>query len=85
MWWWIAVGLGRPRSSPRWVEGQPNHGDVLTLSTEAEALQTQGHNVNNGKWLLPCGNKMGGMVAVGGDVFMGQVHTSARMPQRPKR
>ena len=31
----------------------PNHGDVLTLSTEAEALQTQGHNVNNGKWLLP--------------------------------
>ena len=31
----------------------PNHGDVLTLSTEADALQTQGHNVNNGKWLLP--------------------------------
>ena len=34
----------------------PNHGDVLTLSTPMEGegrLDTQNHNINNGKWLLP--------------------------------
>ena len=34
----------------------PNHGDVLTLSTPLEgegALDTSNHTVNNGKWLLP--------------------------------
>jgi len=34
----------------------PNHGDVLTLSTPVDgpgSLDTAGHNVNNGKWLLP--------------------------------
>ena len=34
----------------------PNHGDVLTLSTPVEgegALDTSNHTVNNGKWLLP--------------------------------
>ena len=35
------------------LEVNPNHGDVLTMSTDAEAVQTRGHNVNNGKWLLP--------------------------------
>ena len=37
----------------------PNHGDVLTLSTPEGALNTEGHNVNNGKWLLPMGVKDG--------------------------
>jgi glycine oxidase len=34
----------------------PNHGDVLTLSTPLEGegvLDTSNHTVNNGKWLLP--------------------------------
>ena len=38
------------------VTVNPNHGDVLTLSTPesgAGRLDTNGHNINNGKWLLP--------------------------------
>lgn len=38
------------------VTVNPNHGDVLTLSTPAEGpgkLDTAGQNINNGKWLLP--------------------------------
>ncbi len=35
---------------------QPNHGDVLTVSTPGTlGLNTAGCNVNNGKWLLPMG------------------------------
>ena len=40
----------------------PNHGDVLTLSTPAYgsgSLDTNGHTVNNGKWLLPTEVKNG--------------------------
>ena len=40
----------------------PNHGDVLTLSTPLTGpgtLDTAGHNINNGKWLLPTEVKEG--------------------------
>ena len=39
----------------------PNHGDVLTMSTPTEGLDTAGCNVNNGKWLLPIGEREGRM------------------------
>ena len=44
------------------VTVNPNHGDVLTLSTPLTgpgALDTAGHTVNNGKWLLPTEVKEG--------------------------
>ena len=44
------------------VTVNPNHGDVLTLSTPLTgpgALDTGGHTVNNGKWLLPTEVKEG--------------------------
>ena len=40
----------------------PNHGDVLTLSTPLEGqgvLNTCGYTINNGKWLLPMFQKNG--------------------------
>ena len=44
------------------VTVNPNHGDVLTLSTPLTgpgSLDTAGHNINNGKWLLPTEVKEG--------------------------
>ena len=44
------------------VTVNPNHGDVLTLSTPLTGpgtLDTAGHNINNGKWLLPTEVKEG--------------------------
>ena len=44
------------------VQINPNHGDVLTLSTPLEgphALDSGGHTINNGKWLLPTHRQTG--------------------------
>lgn len=50
-------GVGAaPELKKKGVQINLNHGDVLTLSTPVSgpgSLQTEGQNINNGKWLLP--------------------------------